>query len=316
MWSETFQRELNGTGIFDVEPELTAAIATRLAQNYGVISTNTARKLRQGRPDTLFAYDCVQRALAYRRTFDPKLYPEVRTCLEKAVRRDPDYAAAWAMLAFAHLDAIPVGESMDPAARASALRKGLEIARHAVELAPDRVTSLETLATFLYWTGALDPAERMQRRAIALSPNNPQSLELLGWQLNARGRHAEAVELLQAAVDRSVSPPPWYYANLALARYLLGDLVAARESAQLARAPCHGQGYATLAITEAAVGNGEAARAALGEAIRQAPLLRTDPHAFWANCGIVEAVIGQLSAGLAKSGLPMTARAGEGPPLW
>ena len=85
--------------------ELSAGIASRLAQVYGLINLDADRKLARDRPATLFAYDCVQRAFAYRRTFDSALYPAMRSCLEEAVQRDPAYADAWAMLAFAHLDA-------------------------------------------------------------------------------------------------------------------------------------------------------------------------------------------------------------------
>jgi TolB-like protein len=306
LWSQSYERSLTTSDLFDVQAELSAAIVGRLAQSYGAISEAAASQLQRNRPETLFAYDCVQRALAYRRTFDDALYPGVRSCLEEAVRRDPDYAAAWAMLAFAHLDAIPVGERVGSAAKADALQEGLDLARRAVELAPDSVISLESLAALLYWSGEIAEAERLQRRAIALSPNNPQSSALLGWRLLAQGRHDEAAELLQKALDISASPPPWYYANLALARYFQGNLTAARDLAQFAKAPCCGVGYAVVAITEAAVGHTEAAAAALGEAIRQAPLLATDPRAFWANFHATDAVADQLIAGLAKAGLPMS----------
>ena len=121
LWSKSYDRALGTNAIFDVEAELTAAITDQLAQVYGVINAAAATQLRHDRPATLFAYDCVQRAFAYRRTFAKKLYPPVRACLEDAVRRDPNYAAAWAMLAFAHLDAARFG-LVEPDARAGELR--------------------------------------------------------------------------------------------------------------------------------------------------------------------------------------------------
>ena len=315
IWSEAYERKLTTDAIFDVEKELTAAIVSRLAQNYGIIMGNAAKQLQQDRPDTLFAYDCVQRAVAYRKTFADEQYPQVRSCLEQSVQRDPSYAAAWAMLAFAHLDSIPVGEA-DPTARAAELRTGLQLARHAVELAPNSVVSLQALAALQYWSGEVDEAERVQRQAIALNPNNPESSALLGWRLGAQGRFQESAELLQKAVDRSVAPPPWYYADLALVRYLLGDRAAASDLAQRGTAPCCGVGYAALAITEAGVGHATEARAALDEAIRQAPLLGTDPRAFWAGFGIAAPVIDRLNEGLAAAGLRLptaatAARAGN-----
>ena len=75
----------------------------------------------------------------------------------------------------------------------------------------------------------------------------------------------------------------------------------------------HDRGYATLAITEAALGHAAAARAALQEALRRSPLLARDPIAFWANFQGSPAVIERLNAGLAKAGLRLSAAPLAGP---
>jgi tetratricopeptide (TPR) repeat protein len=90
--------------VFAMQEQLASDLASRLAQPYDLIHEVTADSFRRGRPETLFAYDCVLRAFAYRRTEDPKLYGPARACLEEAVRRDPGYADAWALLAFSYLD--------------------------------------------------------------------------------------------------------------------------------------------------------------------------------------------------------------------
>ena len=105
LWSQSYDQVLIAAKLLDVQDDIAAGIASRLAQVYGVVNLAAARQLAQARPETMFAYDCVQRAFAFRRTFDLKAYPAVRACLEEAVQRDPGYAGAWAMLAFAHMDA-------------------------------------------------------------------------------------------------------------------------------------------------------------------------------------------------------------------
>ena len=302
LWSERYDRALTTTEIFDVQAELSGAIVGRLAQVYGVITQAAARQLRRTRPETLFAYDCVQRAFAFRRTFAMELYWPVRTCLEEAVRRDAGYAGAWAMLAFAHMDAARY-ELVEPAARAGELKAGLDAAQRAVELAPGSVPGLQSLAALRYATGEFDEAERVQRQAIALNPNNPESLAQLGWRLMARGRWDEGRTLLQDAIARSVVVPSWYHQTLALSLYLGGDLERARDAAELGKNDCCGHGYATLALTEAAIGHYEAASRALKEAMRQSPLLVRDPVTFWANFQGSDDVIDRLNAGLAKAGL-------------
>lgn len=313
LWSQRYDEALTATTPFDVQDDISGGIATRLAQDYGVVNQAAARQLARALPATMFAYDCVQRAFAFRRTFAPRDYPPVRACLEEAVRRDPGYAGAWAMLAFAHMDAARF-ELVEPAARPGELDAGLAAAQRAVALAPEAVRSLQALAALHFARGDYDEAERVQWQAIALNPHNPESLAQLGWRLMARGRWEEGGKLLQEAVDRSMVVPAWYHETLALALFLGGDLERARDQAELGKDDCC-QGYATLAITEAALGHEEAARAALAQAHRQSPLLARDPVAFWANFQGSPAVIERLNAGLAKAGLrvPVAPLAGPAP---
>ncbi len=306
LWSQSFDRALTTTGIFDVQTELSRAIVGRLAQTYGAITQATAKQLGRTVPETLYAYDCVQRAFAYRRSFAKELYPAVRACLEEAVKRDPRYATAWAMLAFAHLDAARF-DLIEPAAQATELQVGLGAAKQAVELAPNSVTALQALAALRYGTGDFEEAERVQRQVIALSPNNPESLAQLGWRLAVHGRWEEGRKLLGDAISLSVVVPNWYYTTLAMALYLGGDLVGARDAADAGKGFAAGLGQATLAFTEAALGNAEAARAALDEALRQSPLLARDPVAFWANFQMAPSVIARFNADLAKAGLQLPA---------
>jgi TolB-like protein/Flp pilus assembly protein TadD len=307
LWSESYDRALTARDILDVQAELTGSIVGRLAPDYGVINQAAARQLARATPNTLFAYDCVQRAFAYRRTFAPELYPPVRACLEQAVRRDPGYAAAWAMLGFAHMDAARFG-AVERTAMAGEMQAGLAAARHAVELAPGSVVALQSLAALRYATGDFDEAERAQRRAIAL---NPESLAQLGWRLMVRGRSGEGRVLLQDAIARSVVVPSWYHQCLAVALYLEGELERARDAAELGKGLCCGHGYAALAITEAALGHAAMARSALDQALQQYPLLARDPVAFWADFQVAPEVIDRLNAGLVRAGLQVPPPPGD-----
>lgn len=310
VWSQRFDRALSAGDIIGLEDELVAGIAGRLAQVYGVINAAAARSLTRSRPGTLFAYDCVQRAFAYRRTFANEQYPSVRACLEESVRRDPGYAGAWAMLAFAHMDAVRYG-LVEPAVRQGELDAGLAAARRAVELAPQGVRGHQSLAALLYARGEFAEAERVQRQAIALNPHDPESLAQLGWRLMARGSWDEGARLLQEAIDRTLVAPSWYHLDLAFALYLCGDYERARDAAELSRGSWGGFDYAALAMTEAALGHAEAARRALDEALRLSPVLARDPVEFWTRFQVAPEVIERFNAGLSKAGLAPSSDLGD-----
>ncbi|MEO1018379.1 MAG: Wzy polymerase domain-containing protein [Pseudomonadota bacterium] len=302
VWSERFDRALTTAGIFEIETALSAGIAARLAQPYGIINTAASRDADWGRPATLFAYDCVQRAFLFRRTTSPDDYERVRLCLDESIRRDPGYADAWAMLAFAHLDATRFSMGA-PVERESALAASLSAAQQAVALAPERVRSLQALAVSRFMLGDYDEAERIQRRAIALNPNDPESRAQLATRLMVRGRPAEGAQMMQEAIDHSVAPLPWYFAVLAFALHLEDEPARALKAAEAGRDFCCGLGHAALAIAAAAAGHPERAKQALDVAVRQAPALATDPVAFWKGFGATESIADRFNQGLVKAGL-------------
>ena len=88
---------------------------------------------------------------------------------------------------------------------AGEMQAGLAAAQHAVELAPSSVIALQSLAALHYATGDFDEAERVQRQAIALNPNNPESLAQLGWRLAVHGRWEKV-----ALCCRAQFPTVWW----------------------------------------------------------------------------------------------------------
>ncbi len=304
LWSQRYDQALTAATVRDVQDDISTGIASRLAQDYGVVQLAAARQLAGTVPKTMLTYDCIQRARAYRLHFDPNDYPPVRACLEEAVRREPGDAGAWAMLAFAHMDAARYW-LVEPSLRAGELDAGLAAARRAVGLAPESVRSLQSLAALLYARGEFADAERVQRQAIALNPHDPESLAQLGWRLVVRGRWDEGGQLLQTAIDRSLVTPTWYHLDLAFALYLGGDFERAHDAAKRARGSCCGYDHVALALTEQALGRTASARQALEEAIRTAPLLEQDPVAFWSRFQVAPEVIERLNAGLVQAGLEL-----------
>ena len=303
-WSDRFQRSLPSMTVFDFAAEVAGTIAGRVAGAYGVIHRAAMPQLAATRsPDgPWLAYASIQRAFAYRRTFDRSAYAEVRADLELAVRDRPDCAAAQAMWAFAHLDAARFGIVVS-GVRSDELHAGLQAAQLAAELAPHSALALQSLAALRYACGEVEGAELTQRQAIARNPNDPEGLAQLGWRLLARGRWEEGASLMQTAIGSSLVVPAWYHMVRALAAFLAGDLDMARAAATFGKHYGMGPGYATLALVEAEAGHTEAARAALAEALRRSDLLRRDPVAYWQTFQVVPEVLERFNAGLARAGL-------------
>jgi tetratricopeptide (TPR) repeat protein len=146
-----------------------------------IINEVTADSFRRQRPETLFAYDCVLRALEARRTQGREKLVAAGACLEEAVRRDPGYADAWELLSYSYLNEFRYGYGPRPYDTA-ALAQGVSTAGHAVELAPDGVLPLLALSTMHFYRREFAEAEEINRRLLARNPTNPEVLGQIGWR--------------------------------------------------------------------------------------------------------------------------------------
>ncbi len=301
IWSETYDRGLTPGALLDVQGELAAGIASALGEPYGIVHRDVADRLQSGAIPSMPSYECVLRAYAYRRTFADDLRAPTFACLEQATRRDPGYAAAWALLAWLHLDAARFeaspGEDLTPA-----LAPALEAAQRAVVIAPTSVVALQALAAINYYLGDFDESERIHQEALALNPDDPETLAQFGWRLAARGRSAEGVSYGQRAIDRSVSPPGWYFNASVLDGLVRGDYAEMLASAERASVDGSGMSQAFIAIAQAELGGAAAAQEALARMAELAPRLARDPAAVYRMHGAADDIVASLVNGLRKAG--------------
>ncbi|THK34540.1 hypothetical protein EHS39_29520 [Ensifer sp. MPMI2T] len=301
LWSETYDLPMTPDALLNVQHDLSSRIAAMLGQPYGIVNNDAASHLLEGDAPSMPSYACILRAYAYRRTFSADLYAPALTCLEESVRRDPQYAAAWAMLGWLRLDAARFDWAPERRWEAE-FEQAFRAAEHAVELDPTSALALQALSSINYYAGRHDEAERIQRNALELNPNDPDTLAQLGWRLAARGKFDEGVPLLQRAIDRTVSPPGWYFHLIVVHHYLQGNYREALAAAERARIDGSALSWSFLAIAHGALGNQDAARQALAEMAARSPLLARDPAAAYRRHQAIDTIVDGLVAGLRKAG--------------
>ena len=303
LWSETYDRPLTTENVFSVQEQLAAELAGRLAEPYGIVHEVTTDLFRHRRPETLSSYDCVLQAFAYRRTFSRELYAASRTCLEETVRRDPGYPDGWAMLAYADLDQYRWYGFGPLYGQRAALDQALAAAQRAQELDPDDVTGLSAYAAVQYYRGEFAKAESAQRRALALNPNNPETLAQLGWRVAFVRDWDQGIGLVRQATQRSSIGSGWYYLILAFDDYRRGDYRTALADMDEAGELGFFGGPATVAMCQAQLGHGQEARQALDRAIALDPTFAQDPRRAYRLHHVPERLIDQFMDGLLKAGL-------------
>ncbi len=189
LWGRSFDRELGG--ILILYREVAKAIADEIKVALTPSEKARLTNARSVRPEAHEAFlkglsiwgqradDSAQRSMEY---------------FKQAIALDPNYALAYARLAFSHtLAAVPPREHF-PKAKEAAL-KALEIDDQVAEA----YAALALTSYFYDWDWAA--AEQYARRALELDPNSAVSHHVYGLYLSTMGRHDEAIAAMQRAAE-------------------------------------------------------------------------------------------------------------------
>jgi TolB-like protein/Tfp pilus assembly protein PilF len=183
LWGDTFDRKLND--IFSVESEVAKTIADQLQAKL----TGQEQRVITAKPtDNPDAYDAYLRGLAYslKTTTSPANALAAQKYLREAVRLDPKFALAWALLSYVDASGYII-QSLQPTI---ALR---EEARKAAETALALEPNLgeAVLANGYYHYACLkdyDAAMRYFEQARPLLPNGSRIPESLAYVTRRRGQ--------------------------------------------------------------------------------------------------------------------------------
>ena len=167
LWADTFDRKL--TDIFSVESEVAKAIADQLRAK---LTGREAQVIAAKPTDNPEAYDAYLRGLAYIRktSFAPDNTLNAQRYLKQAVRLDPKFAPAWALLSYVDSGGY-ITTFLQPSV--SLREEAHQAADTALTLQPDLGEGL--LAMGCYYYACLkdyDTAEHYFERARQLLPNS------------------------------------------------------------------------------------------------------------------------------------------------
>jgi serine/threonine-protein kinase len=193
LWAETYDREL--TDIFAIQSDVALQIANALEAE---LSLEERTQLRKEPTEDVEAYrlylqgrHCIQR-------WTQEGLDQGLRYLEAATERDPNYALAYASIAYAYTD-IGVGVAgVLPSDEAFRLAK-VAVAR-AIELDPELAEAHAVLGHLKYacdydWAGA----EAEFKRAIELNPNSGDTFDMYGLLLSSQERYDEAIQAQERA---------------------------------------------------------------------------------------------------------------------
>ncbi|MCI0416097.1 protein kinase [bacterium] len=212
LWSKTYDRELHD--IFAVQDEIANSVARALKVT--LLGENTPIA-RAANPQ---AYNAYLQGQYFRERKSKENLQKAIGYYEQAIKFDPNFAPAWAGLAWAHAQQGnwgfgPLGESYE---------KGRKEAQKALSLDEDLALAHRAIAFIQQWYDwDWSAADASTKRALELEPAGAQGLLRAASLALTMGRFNEAIVLYQRAVE--VDPLSIFArSGLADALYYLGRL--------------------------------------------------------------------------------------------
>jgi TolB-like protein len=291
LWADHYDREMED--IFALQDEVTRTIAATL----GIKLQDAAltRSLKKSASE-LDAYDCVLRARRFTWLLSAEAHAEARDLLEKAVALDPNSAEAHALLANVYLAEHRIGANPlpDPIGRA------LKMAQTATRLDPQDAYAHCWLAIVHFFRGENDKFEVEAGRALALNPNDPETLADIGHYLAFMGEFERGAELSRRAQALNPLHPGWYHFSLARLHYDQRDYAKVLADVQRIAMP---EFYWCWIMRAAA--EGELGRAEAGGSLKRITELKPDfsARAELQKWNAAPADLEHILEGLRKAGL-------------
>lgn len=199
IWAEIYDRELTADNIFDIQSEITKAIASALNT---VLSDSDQAELAKRPTQNLAAYDAFVAGKLQSSLYvlgSELIYESIRH-FDEAIQHDPNFGEAYALRGYSQTSMHwYTAEEGDWVAAAD------ESLRMAEKLAPDSVETHIGRGYYYYW-GQLDYAAADAEFDLALekSPNYPLAIAGKAYAARRAGRFDEAITLLE--IGRRLDP--------------------------------------------------------------------------------------------------------------
>ncbi len=206
IWTERFDFNLDAQNFFELQDQTVGSIVAAIASDFGALTKARFTDSRGRAPESLIAYECVLQAQQFFNTFDPKEFELARECLENTVKKEPEYAEAWAWLGGLYQEQVASGFDPEKTDSLDQARRAID---NALRIAPNNQQALLFLVEDHFHRRKLDDAIKVAERAIALNPNNTGMVMTLGLFIAYSGDCEQGLRIISDSVKRVPGLPMW-----------------------------------------------------------------------------------------------------------
>ncbi len=214
VWAERY--EFGASDVYRSQGALCAKIAATLLAE--MRQSEEAESLRRP-PSNLDVYELTLRGMAHKHQFTGDAFVAGRAELSQAVALDPNFAPA--RIYRGYLEIIDVGLGISGTKGPADMAAGIAEIQRGIELDPSLGVGYQALGLALGFAGQFEPQLRAAERSAALGPGDAENLAFLSYALSNNGRYAEALEMIERAIELNPNTPVYYMPFKAIPLYAL-----------------------------------------------------------------------------------------------
>jgi TolB-like protein/Tfp pilus assembly protein PilF len=301
VWAEQYRHTLSPANIFEIQDNIAAVIVGQVSNPHGMLN----RLSRTKEIDNFSAYAAVLRFYAYQESMDPESHLAAKVALEQAVSMYPNYAEAWGCLSAVYGGEHMFGFNVEPDAKPP-LDRALAAAKRALQLVPDCIIGLYSLANCYYYRRELPDFRIAAQRAIELAPNRSDMLSGLALHIAYDGQWERGLKMLDNARNLNPLHPGWFWFPYALNAYRHTRYEEALRYAKQINMPSFYWDHVFLAMIYGQLGQSEEAKIHLNQSVMLRPDLVDDPETIIATIVLDSALAHHCVEGLVKAGLKIS----------
>jgi TolB-like protein/class 3 adenylate cyclase/Tfp pilus assembly protein PilF len=228
LWAERYDREFKD--IFAVQEEIARRITRALALR---LTREEEKHMVRPYTSSEVAWEYFMRGAELYRRFTPTDNAHARKLFEKAIDLDPEFARAYAILAATHRQDSNGRWSQDPESSEDlAYRmadKAVELARRELDPKPSLPYALEQMGWVLLYRGKHHEASQAAEEAVQRNPNYADGYALWAHVLIYLEQPEEALRKSQEAIDHNPIYPFFYDYHRGQAHYVWGVLTSGQD---------------------------------------------------------------------------------------
>ena len=205
IWADRYDRQVDN--IFAIRDDITRSIAGTLGGKAGKLAQAEAVRVSGKNPNSFTAYDCVMKGWYAYNKFTREDNVAARDLFEQARKIDPNYARAYAGLAWTYQDDYDFEWTDDDE---KTLKLELEYATTAVRLDRNDNQAQWALGWSYLYNRKHDQAMAHYLRARKLNPNDAEVLAEMGSLLIYIGQPKQAIDQEKEAIRLNPNHYNWY----------------------------------------------------------------------------------------------------------